>query len=46
MDSSDSMLRSASKYWRKWAQGKNIGLATAHKAVREKMKLFSHKVRK
>jgi hypothetical protein len=36
MDVSDSMLRSPSKSLRKLAQQKDIGLATAHKAVREK----------
>jgi hypothetical protein len=46
MDFSDSMLRSASKSLRKLAQEKNIGLATAHKAVREKRNLFPHKATK
>src|SRR5215510_3455136 len=36
MDISDSMLRNPSKSLRKLAQEKDIGLATAHKAVREK----------
>jgi transposase len=36
MDFSDSMLRSSSKSLGKLAQEKNVGLATAHKAVREK----------
>jgi transposase len=44
MDISDSMLRSPSKSMRKLAQGKDIGLATAHKAVREKLNLFPYKV--
>jgi hypothetical protein len=34
------MLRSPSKSLRKLAQEKDIGLATAHKAVREKMNLY------
>jgi hypothetical protein len=38
------MLRSPSKLLRKLAQEKDIGLATAHKAVREKLKLFPYKV--
>jgi hypothetical protein len=46
MDISDSMVRSASKSLRKLAQEKNIGLATAHKAVRENLNLFPHKVTK
>jgi transposase len=45
MDFSDSMLRSPSKSLRKLVQEKNIGLATAHKAVREKLKLFTQKRR-
>jgi transposase len=44
MDTSDSMLRSPSKSLHKLAQEKDIGLATAHKAVREKLNLFSYKV--
>jgi hypothetical protein len=40
MDISDSMLWSASKSLRKLAQQNDIGLATAHKAVREKLNLF------
>jgi transposase len=40
MDISDSMLHSPSKSLRKLAQEKDIGLATAHKAVREKLNLF------
>jgi transposase len=44
MDISDSMLRSPSKSLRKLAQEKDIGLATANKAVREKLSLFPYKV--
>jgi transposase len=44
VDIYDSMLRSLSKSLRKLAQGKDIGLATAHTAVREKLNLFPHKV--
>jgi hypothetical protein len=44
MDVSDSMLRSPSKSLRKLAQEKDIALATAHKAVREKLNLFPYKV--
>jgi transposase len=44
MDISDSMLRSQSKSLRKLAQEKDIGLATAHKAVREKLNLFPYKL--
>jgi transposase len=44
MDISDSMLRSASKSLCKLAQEKDIGVATAHKAVREKLNLFSNKI--
>jgi hypothetical protein len=46
MDISDSMLRSPSKSLRKLAQEKDIGIATAHKAVREKLNLFPYKVTK
>jgi transposase len=46
MDISDSMLRSPSKSLRKLAQEKDIGLATAHKAFREKLNLFPYKVTK
>jgi transposase len=42
-DISDSMLRSPSKSLRKLAQEKDIGLATAHKAAREKRNLFTYK---
>jgi hypothetical protein len=38
------MLRSPSKSLRKLAQEEDIGLATAHKAVREKFQLFPYKV--
>jgi hypothetical protein len=41
---SDSILRSASKSLRKLAQQKDIGLATADKAVREKLNLFPYKL--
>jgi hypothetical protein len=44
MDISDSMLRSASKSLLKLAQGDDIRLATAHKAVREKLQLFPYEV--
>jgi transposase len=39
MDISDSMLRSQSKSLRNLAQEKDIGLATVHKAAREKLKI-------
>jgi hypothetical protein len=42
---SDSMLRSPSKSLRRLAQEKDIGLATAHKAVRENFNLFPYKRR-
>jgi hypothetical protein len=42
MDISDSMLWSPSKSLRKLAQEKDIALATAHKAVRGKLKLFPY----
>jgi hypothetical protein len=44
MDISDSMPRSPSKPLRKLVQEKDIGLATAHKAVRENLNLFPYKV--
>jgi hypothetical protein len=44
MDIYDSTLRSASKSLRKLAQKDDIRLATAHKAVREKLRLFPHEV--
>jgi transposase len=44
MDISDSMLRSPLKSLRNLAQEENIGLATAHKTVREKLQLFPHNV--
>jgi hypothetical protein len=44
MDISVSMQRNPSKSMRKLAQKKNIGLATAHKAAREKFNLFPYKV--
>jgi hypothetical protein len=44
MDISDSVLRSPSKSLWKLAQEEDIGLATAHKEVCEKLQLFSYKV--
>jgi transposase len=44
MDISNSMLRSSSKSLRNLAQEKDIGLATAHKAAREKLNIFPYKV--
>jgi transposase len=44
VDISDSMLQSPSKSLRKFAQEKDVGLATAHKVVREKLNLFPYKV--
>jgi hypothetical protein len=44
MDISDSMLRSPSKSLCKLVQEKDIGLATAHKVVREKLNFFPCKV--
>jgi hypothetical protein len=44
MDISDSMLRSTSKLLGKLAQEKNIGHATAHKAVRDNSNFFPYKV--
>jgi hypothetical protein len=44
MDISDSMLWSPSKSLRKLAQEKDIGLATAHKVVREILNLIPYKV--
>jgi hypothetical protein len=44
MDISDSMLRSPSKPLRKLAQEKDIGLATAQKAVQEKLNRLPYKV--
>jgi hypothetical protein len=38
------MLRIPSNSLRKLAQENDIGLVTAHKAVREKLNLFPHKV--
>jgi hypothetical protein len=45
MDISDSVRRSASKSLCKLAQEKDIGLATAHKVVQEKLNLFPYKCR-
>ena len=44
LDISDSMLQSPSKLLRKLAQQHDIGLATAHKAIREQLKLFPYKI--
>jgi hypothetical protein len=44
MDVSDSMLWSPSNSFWKLAQEKDIGFATAHKAVREKLNFFPYKV--
>jgi transposase len=44
MDISNTMLRRPSKSLRKLAQEKDIGLATANKASREKLNLFPQKV--
>ena len=44
MDISDSMLWSLLISLRKLAQEEDIGRATAHKAVWEKLKLFPYKV--
>jgi transposase len=44
MDISDLMLRSPSKLLCKLTQEEDIELATAHKAVREKLNLFPYKV--
>jgi hypothetical protein len=44
MDVSDTVLRSPSKSLRKLAHEKDIELATAHKAAREKLNLFPYKV--
>jgi hypothetical protein len=44
MDISDSMLQSQSKSLCKLAQGEDTELATAHKAVREKLNLFTCKI--
>jgi transposase len=44
MDIYDCMVRSPSKPLRKLAQEKDIGLATAHKAAREKLNFFLYKV--
>jgi transposase len=44
MDISDFMLQNPSKSLRKLVQEKDIGLATAHKAVTEKLNLFPYKV--
>jgi hypothetical protein len=44
MDISSSILRSPSKTLRKLAQEEDVGFVTAHKAVREELKLFPYKV--
>jgi hypothetical protein len=46
LEISDCVLRSASKSLRKLAQEKDIGLATAQRAVREKLNLFPYKITK
>jgi hypothetical protein len=46
MDIPGSMLRSPSESLRNLAQEKDIGLATEHKAVREKLNLFPGKAAK
>jgi hypothetical protein len=46
MDVSDCVLQSPSKSLRKLAQEKDVGLATAHQAVQEKLNFFPHKVTK
>ncbi|XP_076319811.1 uncharacterized protein LOC143230330 [Tachypleus tridentatus] len=44
LDISDSVMQSPSKSLRKLAQQHDIGLGTAHKAVRKKLKLFPYKI--
>jgi hypothetical protein len=44
MDISDSTLWSSSKSLRKLAQEEDIGLATAHKAVREILNIFPYEI--
>ena len=44
LDIFDSMLQSPSKSLQKLAQQHDIGLATAHKAVRRQLKLFLYKI--
>lgn len=44
LDISDSMAQSPRKSMRKLAQQHDIGLATAHKAVRKELNLFPYKV--
>ena len=44
LDISDSLLQSPSKSLQKLAQQHDIGLATAHKAVRRQLKLFPYKI--
>jgi transposase len=46
MDISDSELWSPSESLHRLVQEKNIGHATVHKAVREKLNLFPYKVKK
>lgn len=45
LDISDSMAQSPKKSMRKLAQQHDIGVATAHKAVRQELNLFPYKVR-
>jgi hypothetical protein len=45
LDISDSMLQSQSKSLHKLAQKEDIGLATVHKVVREKLNLFPYKIK-
>ena len=44
LDISDSMLQIPSKSLRKLAQQHDIGLATAHKAIRRQLKVFPYKI--
>ncbi|XP_076352672.1 uncharacterized protein LOC143248124 [Tachypleus tridentatus] len=44
LDISDSVMQSPSKSLRKLAQQRDIGLGTAHKAVKKKLKLFPYKI--
>ena len=44
LDICDNMLQSPSKSLQKLAQQHDIGLATAHKAVRRQLKLFPYKI--
>ncbi|XP_076330740.1 uncharacterized protein LOC143236352 [Tachypleus tridentatus] len=44
LDISDSVMQSPSKSLRKLAQQHDIGLGSAHKAVKKKLKLFPYKI--